>query len=354
MSYSVPERGNVHSPPTSLHLAECGPTAGPSSSKISGTTRVQLHTISRGCKGRKDEKLVSALATSLSSRTPAPGAGTPPGATGPPQNGPQSGSPQGSQTRSKHCSSMLFCCCCKCPWTTSTTENRNDENGTAKNSTSDLDTCVSPRKKISRGAMEEIRVTMDDLRCWSKSFDKLMNSNAGRKVFRNFLKGEYSEENILFWLACEDFKKHNDRSYIERWSRLIYMHYIHPDSSTEVSLDSRVREIVKKQLQNPHAEMYDEAQLQIYTLMQRDSYPRFINSQMFKNLVQQTEKKGKDKFWIQPQKTPSLHTIDLHSVDTLMGGEPGQANQSTPLLTAVLPSVTTPVSDYSERDQDTN
>lgn len=41
--------------------------------------------------------------------------------------------------------------------------------------------------------------------------------------------------------------------------------------------------------------MYDEAQLQIYTLMQRDSYPRFVNSQMFKTLVQQTEKKAKDK-----------------------------------------------------------
>jgi len=59
---------------------------------------------------------VSTLATSPSSRQAIDGAGTPSGADGPPQNGPQSTSPQGSQFRSKPCSAMLLCCCCKCPW----------------------------------------------------------------------------------------------------------------------------------------------------------------------------------------------------------------------------------------------
>jgi hypothetical protein len=31
----------------------------------------------------------------------------------------------------------------------------------------------------------------------------------GRRVFREFLRCEYSEENILFWLACEELKKVN-------------------------------------------------------------------------------------------------------------------------------------------------
>lgn len=30
---------------------------------------------------------------------------------------------------------------------------------------------------------------------------------AGQIAFREFLKSEYSEENILFWLACEEYKK---------------------------------------------------------------------------------------------------------------------------------------------------
>lgn len=36
----------------------------------------------------------------------------------------------------------------------------------------------------------------------------------------------------------------------------------------------------------PHT--FDDAQLQIYTLMHRDSYPRFVNSTMYKSMAQQT------------------------------------------------------------------
>ena len=34
-------------------------------------------------------------------------------------------------------------------------------------------------------------------------------------VFRTFLRCEYSEENILFWLACEDLKKERSPELIE-------------------------------------------------------------------------------------------------------------------------------------------
>ena len=54
----------------------------------------------------------------------------------------------------------------------------------------------------------------------------------------------------------------------------------------QVSLDSRVREIVNRNMVDPTPHTFDEAQLQIYTLMHRDSYPRFINSHIFKRLAQ--------------------------------------------------------------------
>ncbi|XP_066247536.1 regulator of G-protein signaling 17 [Euwallacea similis] len=341
MSCSITER--VSSTPATIQSvsATSGGNIGPSSLSIIESSSSSTHQVR--CRERvgPEGNSLSTLATSPSPRQPAEGASTPSGDDGPPQNGPQSTSPQGSQFRSKPCGTMLLCCCCKCPWSNT----GNKENGRTKGSTID----DSPGK----GVQEEVRVSAEELRSWGKSFDKLMKSAAGRKVFRNFLRGEYSEENILFWLACDDFKKHTDKAYTERRSRLIYMNYIHPDSSTEVSLDSRVREIVKKQLQEPQPNMYDEAQLQIYTLMQRDSYPRFLNSPAFKDLMQQAEKKGKEKLsiFLPPQKTPSLHTIDLNSMQ-IMGEEHGHASQSTPLLTAVHPAATMPVSDFSDRDQD--
>ncbi|XP_061519482.1 regulator of G-protein signaling 20 isoform X3 [Anopheles gambiae] len=128
--------------------------------------------------------------------------------------------------------------------------------------------------------------TLEEIRSWGKSFDKLMRSPSGRKAFREFLRCEYSEENILFWLACEELKKETNPEAIEEKARFIYEDYISILSPKEVSLDSRVREIVNRNMVEPTPHTFDEAQLQIYTLMHRDSYPRFINSPQFKTLAQ--------------------------------------------------------------------
>ena len=56
----------------------------------------------------------------------------------------------------------------------------------------------------------------------------------------------------------------------------------------QVSLDSRVREEINQGMTRPTSRMYDEAQVQIYTLMKRDSYPRFLNSKTYRRLVSQS------------------------------------------------------------------
>ncbi len=79
------------------------------------------------------------------------------------------------------------------------------------------------------------RPSLEEIRSWGESFDKLMRNIGGRKVFRDFLKCEYSEENILFWLACEDLKKESKPELIEEKARLIYEDYISILSPKEVS-----------------------------------------------------------------------------------------------------------------------
>ena len=53
-------------------------------------------------------------------------------------------------------------------------------------------------------------------------------------MFREFLRCEYSEENILFWLACEDLKKENNPEKIEEKARMIYEDYVSILSPREV------------------------------------------------------------------------------------------------------------------------
>ncbi|XP_044765816.1 regulator of G-protein signaling 17 [Coccinella septempunctata] len=168
---------------------------------------------------------------------------------------------------------ILYCCSCSC--CCSTPGKGNDDNGPTRNSNnSDLLNyeCEQP-------------YNIDEIRSWGHSFDKLMRSSAGRKLFRDFLRMEYSEENILFWLACEELKKEENPEVVEEMARIIYEDYISILSPKEVSLDAQVREVVNRNMVKPTPHTFDEAQFQIYTLMHRDSYPRFVNSALYRSLV---------------------------------------------------------------------
>ena len=53
-------------------------------------------------------------------------------------------------------------------------------------------------------------------------------------MFREFLRSEYSEENVLFWLACEELKHETNPEAVEEKARSIYEDYISILSPKEV------------------------------------------------------------------------------------------------------------------------
>lgn len=58
---------------------------------------------------------------------------------------------------------------------------------------------------------------------------------AGQDVFRSFLKSEFSEENIEFWLACEDYKK-TESDLLHCKAEKIYKAFVHSDAAKQVSI----------------------------------------------------------------------------------------------------------------------
>jgi len=62
-----------------------------------------------------------------------------------------------------------------------------------------------------------------------------MSVAAGRRVFCDFLKSEYSDENLLFWLACEDLREEQNTERVKVKARQIYEDYISILSPKEVS-----------------------------------------------------------------------------------------------------------------------
>ncbi|XP_073812685.1 regulator of G protein signaling double hit [Musca autumnalis] len=184
---------------------------------------------------------------------------------------------QRQQQSQKPCC-FCWCCCCSCSWAKCLALKNAEDNAPTKRDPGSSDLLL-----------EGEQPSLEEIRSWGSSFEKLMKSPSGRKVFRDFLRSEFSEENILFWLACEDLKKEINAEAIGEKARLIYEDYISILSPREVSLDARVREIVNRNMMEPTSHTFDEAQIQIYTLMLRDSYPRFINSPKYKTLAQLTD-----------------------------------------------------------------
>ncbi|CAH2303243.1 regulator of G- signaling 19 [Pelobates cultripes] len=194
--------------------------------------------------------------------------------TGPdPSESPMSRYDRNQATRNHRSNPCCFCwcCCCSCSWN----EDRNRRRFSRDTKLETVPHC----EVCSKPSSEEVY-------SWASSFEKLMKNPAGRNVFREFLRTEYSEENMLFWLACEELKKDHSKHSIEEKARLIYEDYISILSPKEVSLDSRVREVINRRMQEPSCHTFDDAQLQIYTLMHRDSYPRFLSSSIYKALLQ--------------------------------------------------------------------
>ncbi|XP_061542375.1 regulator of G-protein signaling 19 isoform X3 [Phycodurus eques] len=179
---------------------------------------------------------------------------------------------QNSQRPSACC--FCWCCCCSCSWNEDERRRHRRKRISQDNKMETIPNCEACSTKPS----------VEEMQLWSQSFDKLMRNPAGRNVFREFLRTEYSEENMLFWLACEDLKQEINKNIIEEKVRSIYEDYISILSPKEVSLDARVREVINRKLQDPTPQTFEDAQLQIYTLMHRDSYPRFLSSTIYKSL----------------------------------------------------------------------
>ncbi|XP_061647225.1 regulator of G-protein signaling 19-like isoform X2 [Phyllopteryx taeniolatus] len=178
---------------------------------------------------------------------------------------------QNSQRPSACC--FCWCCCCSCSWNEDERRRRRRKRISQDNKMETIPNCEACTKP-----------SVEEMQLWSQSFDKLMRNPAGRNVFREFLRTEYSEENMLFWLACEDLKQEINKNIIEEKVLSIYEDYISILSPKEVSLDARVREVINRKMHDPTPQTFEDAQLQIYTLMHRDSYPRFLSSTIYKSL----------------------------------------------------------------------
>uniref|UniRef100_A0A7N6ABF0 Regulator of G-protein signaling 3 n=1 Tax=Anabas testudineus TaxID=64144 RepID=A0A7N6ABF0_ANATE len=144
----------------------------------------------------------------------------------------------------------------------------------------------NPASKLDK-SMKSVKPTPEEALKWGDSLDKLLTHKYGLAAFRAFLRTEFSEENLEFWLACEEYKKIKSQSKMASKAKKIFAEYIAIQSCKEVNLDSYTRDHTKDNLQNVTRSCFDLAQRRIYGLMEKDSYPRFLRSELYLDLINQ-------------------------------------------------------------------
>ena len=65
-------------------------------------------------------------------------------------------------------------------------------------------------------------------------FERLLATKAGRKLFDNFLRKEFSSENLQFWIACEKLKSITEEKKFSDHVDVIFKIYIDPSALDEV------------------------------------------------------------------------------------------------------------------------
>ncbi|KAM9363585.1 regulator of G-protein signaling 5 [Symphorus nematophorus] len=107
-----------------------------------------------------------------------------------------------------------------------------------------------------------------------QDLETLLNTKNGLQAFRGFLRSEFSEENLEFWLVCEDYRVSPSKTKASS----ICSQFINPDAPQEVNLDAETREALLSVMDSLCANTFNEAQQRIYNLMAKDPFPRFLRS----------------------------------------------------------------------------
>lgn len=80
--------------------------------------------------------------------------------------------------------------------------------------------------------MDESSVILPGIR-WHIPLTPILSAD-GLNAFRSFLQSEFSDENVEFWMSCEEFKKIKDPVKMAAKAKKIYEDFIQAEGPREV------------------------------------------------------------------------------------------------------------------------
>ncbi|XP_016071706.1 PREDICTED: axin-1 isoform X1 [Miniopterus natalensis] len=123
---------------------------------------------------------------------------------------------------------------------------------------------------------------------WAESLHSLLDDQDGINLFRTFLKQEDCADLLDFWFACSGFRKLEPCDLNEekrlKLAKAIYRKYILDNNGivsrqTKPATKSFIKDCIMKQLIDPA--MFDQAQTEIQSTMEENTYPSFLKSDIY-------------------------------------------------------------------------
>uniref|UniRef100_UPI0037E94F8E axin-1 isoform X1 n=1 Tax=Semicossyphus pulcher TaxID=241346 RepID=UPI0037E94F8E len=119
---------------------------------------------------------------------------------------------------------------------------------------------------------------------WAESLHSLLDDQDGIQLFRTFLKQEDCADMLDFWFACSGFRKLGNEDRKLKLAKAIYKKYILDNNGIvsrqiKPATKSFIKDCVVKLQIDPA--MFDQAQTEIQTMLEENTYPLFLKSDIY-------------------------------------------------------------------------
>jgi len=117
------------------------------------------------------------------------------------------------------------------------------------------------------------------------NFNKFVQIPGSLESFYNFLRMEFSHENILFWCEVERYKNTEDVKIRTKFAENIFETFMGATANSELNLSFKILKEVQRRIMLGTFDktLFREAQREIEMLMETDSFRRYLLSNEYKN-----------------------------------------------------------------------
>merc|ERR1711935_400842 len=129
--------------------------------------------------------------------------------------------------------------------------------------------------------------TEERVRKWELSLEDLALDPLGIKELMEYMKKEYSHENLRFWIAVQDLRYGpGTEAKIKKKVKEIWDEFLAPGAKAEINIDGKTMEATKQAMKTPTRFTFEVAAGHVYLLLlKKDCYPRFIRSENYKSIL---------------------------------------------------------------------